>query len=179
MSRIGKIPIVIPKEVKSTIQPTAIQLEGPKGKLSINLPRGILAESKDGKILLTRTADTKQDRANHGTTSAHLRNLVVGVTKGHHRNLEIQGVGFKTQLKGNKLVFNVGFSHQVEYDVPKEVKVTSTEPTVIILESMDKGILGQVASQIRHLKPPEPYKGKGIRYSGQVVKRKQGKSVTK
>ena len=179
MSRIGKIPLVLPKEAKLNVTPTSVQIEGPKGKLSAVLPYGIKVEQKDGNILISRVSDSKQARADHGTLRALLKNMIVGVTKGHTKDLEIQGLGFRGQVTGQKLSMILGFSHPVDFMVPKEVKVATPKPTEIKLESADNILLGLVAAQIRAIKPPEPYKGKGIRYVGEVVKRKQGKSVTK
>lgn len=179
MSRIGKIPLAVPKEVKLNITPTSVQVEGPKGKLSLNVPYGIKLEQKDGNVLIARTSDSKQTCSNHGTMRALLKNMIIGVTKGHNKNLEIQGLGFRAQATGQKLSMILGFSHPVDFMVPKEVKIACPKPTEIKLESIDNILLGLVAAKIREIKPPEPYKGKGIRYVGEVVKRKQGKSVTK
>ncbi len=179
MSRIGKIPLVLPKEVKVNVTPTSVNIEGPKGKLAAPIPYGVKLEQKDGVLIVSRASDSKQTRADHGTLRALLKNMIVGVTKGHSQDLEIQGLGFRAQVTGQKLSMILGFSHPVEFIVPKEVKVLAPKPTDIKLESADNILLGQVAAQIRAIKPPEPYKGKGIRYAGEVVKRKQGKSVTK
>jgi large subunit ribosomal protein L6 len=179
MSRIGKIPLVLPKEVKLNVTPTSVHVEGPKGKLSAALPYGIKVDQKDGNIVISRVSDSKQTCADHGTLRALLKNMIVGVTKGHTKDLEIQGLGFRAQVTGQKLSMILGFSHPVDFMVPKEVKITVAKPTEIKLESSDNILLGLVAAKIRGIKPPEPYKGKGIRYVGEVVKRKQGKSVTK
>lgn len=179
MSRIGKIPLDVPKNVKVAINGQAIQVEGPKGKLTYQLPRDIVVEQKDSKVVITRKSNGKQSSANHGTTRALLRNMMQGVSEGHRKDLEIQGVGFRVAVQGEKLIMNLGFSHQVEYVIPKSVKLTSAKPTEISIEGVDRQVVGQVAAEIRSKKPPEPYKGKGIRYVGEVVKRKQGKSVTK
>ena len=179
MSRIGKIPLLLPKEVKLNITPTAVNMEGPKGKLSLPLPYGIKVEQNDKGLCVTRVNDIKQNKANHGTVRSLLKNMIFGVTKGHARDLEIQGLGFRAQVAGQKLSLSLGFSHPVEYFAPAGIKIASPKPTEIKLEGADKILVGQVAAQIRDIKPPEPYKGKGIRYVGEVVKRKQGKSVTK
>lgn len=179
MSRIGKIAVMVPKGVKVNIEPSNIHVEGPKGKLDLPLPQGIKVESKDDRLMVTRSGDLKQDRANHGTTRALLVNMMTGVTQGHKRDLELQGIGFRAQLQGKKIVFNLGLSHPVEFEVPEGVKVTVPSQTSILLEGTDNFKVGQTAAQIRALKPAEPYKGKGIRYVGEVVRRKQGKSVTK
>ena len=179
MSRIGKIPVAVPKEVKVAIDKNAVTLEAGKGKLNLSIPDGIKVEHKDGQFFVTRTNDIKQTRALHGTIRALLVNMVEGVTKGHKKELEIQGVGFRAALQGSKLTLNLGLSHPVDYEVPKEVKMTLNQQTGIIIEGTDKAIVGEVAAEIRRIKPPEPYKGKGIRYVGEYVRRKQGKSVTK
>lgn len=179
MSRIGKIPVSFPKEVKVAFDGSVVRIEGPKGSLALDLPQGIKVEQKDSNLVVNRVNNTKQSRANHGTIRVHLVNMIEGVTKGHKRELEIQGVGFRAQIKGDTLVMNLGFSHPVEYKFPKETKVSAPQPTQIVVEGTDKILVGRVAANIRDIKPPEPYKGKGIRYSAEVVRRKQGKSVTK
>lgn len=179
MSRIGKIPVTIPKEAKVAIEKDSVLLEGPKGKISLKIPSGISCENKDGKIFVNRISDSKQDKANHGTVRAHLVNMLAGVTQGHKKNLEIQGVGFRAQVEGQKMLLNLGFSHSIEYMLPQGVKVKTAKPTEIEIEGADKALVGQVAAKIRKFKPPEPYKGKGIRYLGELVRRKQGKQVTK
>jgi large subunit ribosomal protein L6 len=179
MSRIGKIPLVVPKEVKITITPTTVNVEGPKGKLSLALPLGIKVEQGASGLVVSRGNDSKQNKANHGTLRALLKNMITGVTKGHTKDLEISGIGFRAQVSGQKLMLNLGFSHPVEFQVPAIIKIASPKPTEIKLESADKILLGQIAAKIRGIKPPEPYKGKGIRYVGEIVKRKQGKSTTK
>ena len=179
MSRIGKNPINVPKEVKVTIGKGTINLEGPKGKLDLPVPQGITVDFKESKLVVNRLADAKQDRANHGTIRAHLVNMVEGVTKGHKKELEIQGLGFRAALQGKKIVFSLGFSHPVDFDVPDDVKIAVDNQTMIRIEGVNNMRVGMVASQIKSLKPVEPYKGKGIRYVGEFVRRKQGKSVTK
>lgn len=154
-------------------------MTGPKGSLSLALPYGIKLKSNEMGLSVSRINDTKQNCANHGTIRSLLRNMIIGVEKGHTKDLEIHGLGFRVQLTGQKLVFNLGFSHPVDFIVPEGVKVSVPKPSEIKLEGADKTIVGLVASQIRAIKPPEPYKGKGIRYVGEVIKRKQGKSVTK
>lgn len=179
MSRIARVPLQIPKEVKVAVEGSVIKVEGPKGKLELNIPLGIKLEQKDNAITFKRLNDTKQSRANHGTMRALIANMVEGVTKGHKKELEIQGVGFRVQPKGKDLVFNLGLSHQVDFKVPAGVKISAPSQTSVIVEGPDKSFVGYVAAQIRGLKRPEPYKGKGIRYSGETVRRKQGKSVAK
>ena len=179
MSRIAKTPVVLPANVKVSFDKTAVNVEGPKGKLSMTIPADVVLENKENKIMVNRLNDTKQARSNHGTIKRLIENMCAGVSLGHKRDLEIQGVGFRAAVQGNKLVLNIGFSHPIEYEFPKDVKVTSAKPTEISVEGVDKSLVGLVAAKIRGFKPPEPYKGKGIRYVGEIVKRKQGKQVTK
>jgi len=179
MSRLAKTPVELPKNVKVSFDKVAVNVEGPKGKLSMTLPADVALENKDNKIMVNRLSDSKQARSNHGTTKRLIENMCVGVTNGHKRDLEVQGVGFRVAMQGNKLVMNIGFSHPIEYEIPKEVKVTAAKPTEISVEGTDKALVGLVAAKIRGFKPPEPYKGKGIRYVGEIVRRKQGKQVTK
>lgn len=156
-----------------------MKLEGPKGKLQRRIPAGIELQIKDGKVTIKRLSNSKQHRANHGTVRAHLANMIIGVTDGHKKELEIQGIGFRAQLQGKKIVMNLGFSHPVEYDVPADVTVTVPTQTAITVEGIDTERVGQVAASLRALKKVEPYKGKGLRYVGENVRRKQGKSVSK
>src|SRR5476651_2002582 len=179
MSRLAKTPVELPKNVKVSFDKTAVNVEGPRGKLTMAIPSDVVLENKDNKIMVNRLSDTKQARSNHGTTKRLIENMCVGVSNGHKRDLEVQGVGFRVAVQGNKLVMNIGFSHPIEYEFPKDVKVTAPKPTEISIEGMDKALVGLVAAKIRGFKPPEPYKGKGIRYAGEIVKRKQGKQVTK
>ena len=179
MSRTGKNPIVIPKGVKVNTAADKVSIEGPKGKLDLSIPYGIKVQFKDDQLTVTRIADDKQSRSNHGTIRSRLANMVSGVTNGHKKDLEIQGIGFRAQLQGKKILFNLGFSHPVEFQVPDCVKATVPTQTAITIEGPDNMMVGQIAAKIRDLKPVEPYKGKGIRYVGEFVRRKQGKSATK
>lgn len=179
MSRLGKVPIAVPKDAKVSLTGRILTVEGKKGHLSLNIPTGIEIKQENNQIQVNRISDIKQNRANHGTVWANIQNMLVGVTEGHKKEMEIQGVGLRAQLQGQKIVFSLGFSHPVEFSVPKEIKVSVPTQTSIIVEGIDKTLVGQVAAKIRALKRPEPYKGKGIRYVGEKVKRKQGKSVTK
>jgi len=179
MSRLAKTPVELPKNVKISFDKTNVNVEGPKGKLTMTIPADVVLENKDNKIMVNRLSDTKQARSNHGTTKRLIENMCAGVSNGHKRDLEIQGVGFRAAMQGTKLVLNIGFSHPIEYEIPSAVKVTAAKPTEISVEGVDKALVGLVAAKIRGFKPPEPYKGKGIRYAGEIVKRKQGKQVTK
>ena len=179
MSRKGKIPIGLVKDVKVTLTSGLIHMDGPKGKLDLKIPAGINVEKQEEKLLVKRDSDTKQARANQGSIRAHLANMMTGVTKGHKKDLELYGLGFRAQLKGKKIEFNLGLSHPVEFDVPEGIKVVIPNQTSISLEGPSIEVIGSTAARIRALKPAEPYKGKGFRYAGEVIRRKQGKSVTK
>jgi large subunit ribosomal protein L6 len=179
MSRIGKVPLIVPKNVKVNVSGATVQMEGPKGKLSLSIPHGTRVLQKEDRLVVERLAENKQNRENHGTVRALLKNMINGVTTGHKKELEIQGIGFRAQIQGNKMILNLGFSHPIEFIVPKEVKVSVPKPTTIEVEGADRMIVGQIAAKLRDLKRPEPYKGKGIRYLGEYVRIKQGKSVTK
>lgn len=177
MSRIGKIPVVLPSEAKVNITPSEIAVEGPKGKLTHFIAEGIQIKQEEKQIVFERMSQSKQARANHGTMRALVKNMIEGVVKGHEKNLEIQGIGFRCQVQGQKITMNLGFSHPVEFVVPEGITASAPKPTEIKLEGADKILLGQVAAKIRAIKQPEPYKGKGIRYAGENVRRKQGKSA--
>ncbi|VAX37177.1 LSU ribosomal protein L6p (L9e) [hydrothermal vent metagenome] len=179
MSRIGKIPVDVPKDVKANISVGNIEIQGKKGSLTLDIPYGISVKQKENQLLVERTSNNKQSMANHGTIRARLVNIITGVTQGHKKELEIQGIGFRAQLQGKKVTFNFGFSHPVEFESPDDVKITVPSQTSVIIEGIDNVRVGQIAAKIRSLKPVEPYKGKGVRYLGEVVRRKQGKSVSK
>jgi large subunit ribosomal protein L6 len=177
MSRIGKQPIQIPGGVKIIIDEKSVMLEGPKGKLSLQLPYGITAEQSENKILIKRLSDTKDHRMKHGLVRALTNNMVKGVVEGFSKELEIQGVGFKAQISGKKLVLNLGFSHPVEFEIPDGINIQAPKPTQIMIQGIDKQLVGEVSAKIRAFYKPEPYKGKGIRYSGEHVRKKAGKTV--
>lgn len=176
MSRIGKKAVLIPKEVKIEINDGRISVSGPKGSLSRKLSDRIKIETKDDKLFVTRVADTKIDRSFHGLYRALILNMVKGVTEGYEKALEIQGVGFKAQVQGNNLNMQLGFSHPVNMNIPEGIKLETPKPTQIVVRGIDKELVGKIASEIRAVYPPEPYKGKGIRYAGEYVKKKVGKS---
>ena len=177
MSRIGKTPITLPDKVQVAVAGTQVTVEGPKGKLNWELPKGI-SISVEGNILsVGRDGDNREVRALHGLSRALINNMVTGVSNGFRRDLEIQGVGFRAAVKGDKLDLSIGYSHPVLFPIPKEIKVAVTDNTKISIEGIDKHLVGQVAADIRAYYPPEPYKGKGIRYSDEVVRRKEGKTV--
>lgn len=177
MSRIGKQPVVLPAGVTATVADGTVALKGPKGELALKTPETV-AVSLDGSTLnIARKGDDKQSRSDHGTIRALLQNMAVGVKDGYSRALEIQGVGFKASMAGNKLTMNVGYSHPVEYVVPEGVSVTVADGTQLKVSGVDKQLVGQVSARIRSFRPPEPYKGKGVRYKDERVRRKAGKTV--
>jgi large subunit ribosomal protein L6 len=178
MSRIGKKPIDVPAGVKVNFASDgAVTVEGPKGKLSWTLPKVVRARMEGTTVTLDREGETRQVKALHGLSRALIANMVDGVAKGFKRDLEIQGVGFKAAVQGQKLNLSIGKSHAVLFDIPKDVKVTVTDNTKISVEGIDKHLVGQAAADIRAFYPPEPYKGKGIRYAGEQIRRKEGKTV--
>jgi large subunit ribosomal protein L6 len=177
MSRIGKKPIAVPQGVTVTVQGTHIAVKGSKGELARELPSFLKAAVKDGQLTITCSKDDQQAQATFGTTRSILANMIEGVTKGYVKDLEIQGVGFKASLQGKKLVMSVGYSHPVEYMVPDGVKCVVNEGTAISISGPDKQLVGQVGARIRAFCPPEPYKGKGVRFKGEHVRRKVGKTV--
>jgi large subunit ribosomal protein L6 len=177
MSRIGFKPILVPDKVKVTVAGPKVNIEGPRGKLAHTLPTGIEA-ALDGKILnVTNAGGTRQHKALHGLSRSLLANYVQGANEGFTKKLEIQGVGFKAALQGKILNLSLGFSHPINYEVPEGIKVTVTDNTNILVEGADKQKVGAVAADIRAYYPPEPYKGKGVRYAGEQIIRKEGKTA--
>ena len=178
MSRIGYKNIVIPEKVKVNVaQDGLIAVEGPKGKLEYSLPRQIKANVTDKELAFMRDDEERATKALHGLARSLVNNMVTGVTTGFVKDLEIQGVGFKAALQGDKLNLSLGKSHPILFPVPAGIKITVTENTKVKVEGIDKQLVGQVASNIRGYYPPEPYKGKGVRYAGENVQRKEGKTV--
>ena len=178
MSRIGNKVVEIPDKVKVSINDQgAVSVEGPKGKLSWNLPRQIKASVADNRITVAREAETRSVKALHGLTRALVNNMVQGVSQGFTKNLEIEGVGFKAAVQGANLNLSLGFSHPILFPIPKDIKITVTDNTKISITGVDKKTVGQVAADIRRFYPPEPYKGKGVRYAGEQIRRKEGKTV--
>ena len=176
MSRIGKKLVVIPKEVKIEVKDGVIFVEGPKGKLSRKLSDRISVEIKDDQLFVKRVSDSKIDKSMHGLFRALIINMIKGVTEGYVKELEIIGVGFKAAVAGDKLNMALGFSHPVNIAIPAGIKIETPKPTQLIIRSADKELIGKMASEIRAIYPPEPYKGKGIRYAGEQVKKKVGKA---
>jgi large subunit ribosomal protein L6 len=179
MSRVGRKPIPVPGDVTVTISEGTVKVKGPKGELERAFRREIEVRQEDGQLLVSRPSDSKEHRALHGLTRALLANMVEGVTNGYRRTLEIIGVGYRAEKKGSTLVLTVGYSHQVQYPEPDGISLTTTSPTVVVVEGIDKEKVGQVAAEIRSVRKPEPYKGKGIRYQGEQVRRKAGKAGSK
>jgi large subunit ribosomal protein L6 len=178
MSRIGNKVVEIPDKVKVNIAADgAVAVEGPKGKLSWTLPRSIKGSVQDNRVSIVREAETRSVKALHGLSRSLVHNMVLGVSEGFTKQLEIEGVGFKAAVQGAILNLSLGKSHPILFPIPKEIKITVTDTTKIMVQGIDKKLVGQVAADIRRYYPPEPYKGKGVRYAGEIVRRKEGKTV--
>jgi large subunit ribosomal protein L6 len=175
MSRIGKKPIELPTSVNVAISPGRVQVNGPLGELSQQVPTRMQIEQRDGEIVVTRPTERGEDRALHGLTRTLVANMVEGVTKGFEKKLEIQGVGYRATMRGETLELSVGYSHSVLIEPRQGVSFEVPVPTQIVVKGIDKQAVGQLAAEIRKVRPPEPYKGKGIRYEGEYVRRKVGK----
>jgi large subunit ribosomal protein L6 len=177
MSRIGKMPVSVPDKVKVTINGRVVAVEGPKGKLSMQLPPKTTATLVEKEIRVARQADTSEAKAMHGLARSLVNNMVAGVSQGFQKKLEIHGVGFKAIVKGSILDLSLGYSHPLHYPIPAGIKVTVEENTRLTIDGADKETVGRVASEVRAYYPPEPYKGKGVRYVGEQILRKEGKTV--
>jgi len=175
MSRIGRRPIEIPSSVSIGLSPGRVQVNGPLGELSQQVPARMQIEQRDAEIVVTRPTERGEDRALHGLTRTLIANMVEGVTKGFEKRLEIQGVGYRATLKGTDLELAVGYSHPVTIKPPQGISFEVPVPTEVVVKGTDKQQVGQIAAEIRRVRPPEPYKGKGIRYRGEYVRRKVGK----
>jgi large subunit ribosomal protein L6 len=176
MSRIGKLPIAIPKGVTVTVDDHTIKVKGPKGELTRTIAPAMSVAVEDNAIRVTRPSDETPHKALHGLTRTLVANMVEGVTKGYQKQLEISGVGYKAEVRPFGLQLALGFSHPVQYRAPTGIKLTTPQPTQIVIDGADKEVVGQVAAELRNLRPPEPYKGKGIRYAGEQIRRKAGKA---
>jgi large subunit ribosomal protein L6 len=176
MSRIGKKPVTVPKGVTITQNGNSITVKGPKGELSRTLPAAMKVSVNGSEIVVERPSEEQEHRSLHGLTRSLVANMVEGVTTGFRKQLEIVGVGYKAETRPYGLQMALGFSHPVEVRAPKGVKLTATTPTAVTIEGADKEVVGQVAAEIRKLRPPEPYKGKGIKYAGEQIRRKAGKA---
>jgi large subunit ribosomal protein L6 len=177
MSRIGKQPILIPAKVKVNVNGRKVSVEGPKGKLDLELNRHTTLKVDGDKIVVSRDSDNAESKAMHGLSRALVNNMVRGVSEGFAKRLEIQGVGFKAAVQGKNVNLSLGYSHPLLYPIPDQIKVTVEENTKVLIEGPDKQVVGKVAAEIRSFYPPEPYKGKGVRYSDEKVIRKEGKTV--
>ena len=179
MSRIGRKPINIPAGVTASVDNGVITVKGPKGTLDFKFNPAMTVEIKGDVIEVTRPNDAKENRSLHGLTRTLIHNMVVGVTEGFKKNLEVNGVGYRVQMQGNKLVMNLGFSHQVTMEAPEGIKVECPSANAIVISGADKQMVGQFAAQVREKRPPEPYKGKGIKYAEEHIRRKEGKAGKK
>src|SRR5947208_10505577 len=178
MSRIRNKSIALPDKVEVNVgNDGAVAVEGPKGKLNWKLPRDISAKVDQNHVTVARAAETRSVKALHGLSRSLVRNMVQGVSEGFSKQLEIEGVGFKAAVQGANLNLSLGFSHPILFPIPKEIKVIVTDSTKIAIQGIDKKLVGQVAADIRRFYPPEPYKGKGVRYAGEQIRRKEGKTV--
>ena len=176
MSRIGNKPVVIPAGVTIDLKDNTVTVKGPKGELSYTFNQNITLVQNEGEVVFTRPDDSKENKTIHGTTRAVFNNMVVGVTDGFQKELELIGVGYRAQLQGKKLVLNVGYSHPVEFTPEEGIEIEVPSNTKVIVKGYDKQKVGELAANIRGVRPPEPYKGKGIRYVNEFVRRKEGKT---
>ncbi len=177
MSRVGKLPIAIPKGVEVRVDGSRVSVKGPRGELELGFDPDMMIEVADGEIHVTRPTDQARHRALHGLTRSLIANMVHGVTEGFRRSLEIHGVGYRAEKRGRNLTLNVGFSHPVLFEMPEGIEIELESPTLVHVAGADKQLVGEVAAKIRQVRPPEPYKGKGIRYVGEQIRRKAGKAA--
>jgi large subunit ribosomal protein L6 len=178
MSRIGKKPVTIPEKVKIAVQGSTVKVQGPKGELTLNAHPRITVKVEGAEVKITRPTDIRTDRALHGLTRSLIQNMVVGVTQGYTKELEIVGVGMKAAVKEHVLSLSLGFTHPIDYTFGKDLEIKCPKPTSIVISGANKQHVGQAAAEIRSFMKPEPYKGKGIRYIDEHVRRKQGKTVS-
>ena len=177
MSRIGKMPITIPAEIQIERKDELLIVKGQKGELQEKIHPEITVEVKDGVITVKRPSDNKYHRSLHGLTRSLIQNMVTGLTTGNEKKLEIIGVGYRAEMKGKTLVLQLGYSHPIYFRPPENIEIETPAPNQIVIRGIDKQLVGQVAAKIRSFRPPEPYKGKGIRYEGEYVRRKAGKAA--
>lgn len=175
MSRIGKQPIPVPAGITATVKDQDVSIKGPKGQLEVTLVEDVTVKMEDGEIVVAPVGESKRARSMWGMQRTLIANMIEGVTNGYTKTLELNGVGYRAQMQGKSLKLSLGFSHDVVYDAPDGVELASSKPTEIVVTGIDKQKVGQVAAEIRRYRPPEPYKGKGIRYVGEYVRRKEGK----
>ncbi|OGX29580.1 MAG: 50S ribosomal protein L6 [Omnitrophica WOR_2 bacterium RIFCSPHIGHO2_02_FULL_67_20] len=178
MSRIGRAPVTIPSGVTTKQEGASLLVEGPKGKLSLDIPPAVTVRLEGEQLKVERTAEDKRHRAMHGLYRALIANMVHGVSTGFSKELEISGVGYRAQLQGKQISIQVGFSHPVVVALPEGITVEVPKPTSVIVKGADKHLVGQFAANLRRIAPPEPYKGKGIKYVGEIIRRKAGKAAT-
>jgi large subunit ribosomal protein L6 len=176
-SRVGKKPIAIPSGVQVAREGLAIRVKGPKGEMQFSIGHGVDVKVEPKEVVVTQVGGGKQALALHGTTRALIANMVAGVTQGFSKALEITGTGYRAQMSGKKLSLQIGYSHPIEFDPPAGISIQVESPTRLIVSGFDKGLVGQVAANIRGFRPPEPYKGKGIKYAGEYIRRKAGKAA--
>lgn len=179
MSRVGNSPIQVPKGVDVEIESGLVSIKGPKGQLQVPVSERLTIKQEDGVLTVERPTDQRNDRAHHGLARALVANAVTGVTEGFERHLEIRGVGFRCQMKGKQLELNVGYSHTVTVEPPEGVNIATPEPTRIVVSGIDKQLVGQVAANIRAVRPPDSYHGKGVRFQGEEVRLKPGKAAAR
>jgi len=177
MSRIGKKPIGVPSGVKIAVAADKVTIEGPKGKFDYHIPSRFKVEVKDSKVVVSRPSDEKQDKATHGLIRSLMNNMIIGVTEGYKKELEISGVGFKAAVQGKVLNIQLSYTHPINFNIPEGLTIETPKPNQIVIKGIDKIKVGEAAAEIRDFYRPEPYKGKGIKYSGEHVKRKAGKAV--
>ncbi len=177
MSRVGKTPIEVPAQAKVEVQGDLVKVEGPKGKLIHRLPPGLVLERADAQLQLKRSSEDSSAKSLHGLHKTLIANMIKGVIEGFSKELELNGVGYRAQVSGKKIEMFVGFTHPVVFQIPEGITVETPKPTQIVVRGTDKQLVGQVAARLRAYAPPEPYKGKGIRYAGEVIRRKAGKAV--
>ena len=179
MSRIGRLPVPVPSGVNVNVQGDSVVVKGPKGQLTVPLNKRLSIDMGDGELTLSRPSDARDDRAQHGLARSLINNAVVGVTEGFTRNLEIRGVGYRAQMRGGALELSLGFSHPVVVEPPEGIAIATPEQTRITVSGIDKQLVGQVAANIRALRPPDSYHGKGVRYEGEQVRLKAGKTAAR
>ncbi len=177
MSRIGKKPVAIPSGVKASVNANTITIEGPKGKLNYAFKPTFKVEVKDNAVTVARPSDSKQDKATHGLIRSLIQNMIIGVTEGYKKELEVTGVGFKVAVQGKILNLLLSYSHPINYNIPEGITIETPKPNLITIKGIDKARVGEAAAEIRDFYRPEPYKGKGIKYVGEHVRRKAGKAV--
>ena len=179
MSRVVKKPFLVPQGVKVELKGVKLHVEGPKGKLDFDVHPRMKVSIKIGEILVERPGNTPSDRSLHGLTRSVINNMITGVSQEFSKTLEIDGIGFKAQLQGKNLQLNLGFSHPIDFAIPEGVKIETPKPTTVVVKGADKALVGQAAANIRGFFEPEPYKGKGVRYAGEQIRRKAGKAAGK